>query len=181
MVNLDAGLRGFKHMAFEYDSSWCDDLVAVSWPKDLRAYFEEKSLRGLFIRFFLEAKAYGCRNDPIWLIDYGLKRDPLKRDYREDGPRPFWRKHMTFYANDRKFVEVDQWNKDQYEFTERPSALDFLAELDDMLGGVEPEHMLHHYQGCFGGSFCEVCESNETRSRYTVSGDVRVLACERNG
>lgn len=56
MVNLNTGLRGIKNMAFEYDSSWCDDLMVVSYPQDFRAYFEEKSPRGLFIRYFLESK-----------------------------------------------------------------------------------------------------------------------------
>ncbi|KAK1240094.1 hypothetical protein MKX08_007536 [Trichoderma sp. CBMAI-0020] len=68
MVNLNTGLRGIKNMAFEYDSSWCDDLMVVSYPEDFGAYFEEKSPRGLFIRFFIESKAWGYRDDSIWLI-----------------------------------------------------------------------------------------------------------------
>ncbi|KAM0520705.1 hypothetical protein ACHAPE_003102 [Trichoderma viride] len=182
MVNLDKGLRGITNMAFEYDSSWCDDLMVVSHPQDSRAYFEEKSPRGLFIRFFLESKAWGYRDDPIWLIDYGLKRDPLKRGLGDDRPRLPWREHMTFYANDRKFVEADRWTKKEYESSERLSALDFLSELDDMLGGVEPEHAFHHYEGNFSWfGYCEICEHNEMRRyRYRVSSDVRILACEEN-
>ncbi|KAM0457191.1 hypothetical protein ACHAPV_006830 [Trichoderma viride] len=182
MVNLNTGLRGIKNMAFEYDSSWCDDLMVVSYPQDFRAYTEEKSPRGLFIRYFLESKGWGYRDDPIWLIDYGLKRDPLKRGLGEDRPRLPWREHMTFYANDRKFVEVDEWSKNEYESTERWSALNFLDELDDMFGGVEPEHVFHHYEGNISSAgFCDSCEYDEIRGfRYCVSSHVRILACEEN-
>lgn len=89
---------------------------------------------------------------------------------------------MTFYANDRKFVEVDRWSKSEYDSTKKWSAFDFLAELDDMLGGVEPEHMFYHYEGklCSAG-FCELCEDDERSGfQYRVSSDVRILACEEN-
>lgn len=181
MVKPDTGLRGIKHVAFEYDSSWCDDLVEVSCPQDFRAYFEEKSPRGLFIRFFLECKAFGIENNPIWLIDYGLKQDPLKRDHREDHPRPFGREHMTFYANNQKFVEVDKWSENKYESTQRRSALYFLAELDFMLRGDDPEHVFHLCQGPSSWScFCETCDGAENPSLYRADRDVRILACERD-
>ncbi|UKZ69184.1 uncharacterized protein TrAtP1_010193 [Trichoderma atroviride] len=182
MVNPTTGLRDVKNMAFEFDSSWCDDLKVVSCPQDFRAYFEEKSPRGLFIRLFLELDACGERYDPIWLIDYGLKQDPPKRDLGEDRPRIPWPYQRTFFANDRKFVQVGRFYTDEYKSTERWSALDFLEELSDMLGGVSPGHAFHHYEGKFSwdGS-CPICEENaRTGIWYDIRSDIEVLVCERN-
>ncbi|KAL7894226.1 hypothetical protein HDV63DRAFT_415331 [Trichoderma sp. SZMC 28014] len=180
MVNRNAGLRGMKHLAFEYDPSWCDDLKMVSEAYDFFAYIEEKSPRGLFIRILLEALDSVYEPDSIWLIDYGLKRNTQNRD--DDGmqTRINRRKRMTFYGNNQNFVEADWESRSQYEDTERRSALDFLDELDGMLCGFRPDHMLHHYQGYFSNyGFCEVCDDNETRGyQYCAATHVRVLACE---
>lgn len=74
VVNDNVGLLGIKHMAFEFDPSWWDDLPMAVVPTDLIEYIEEKTHRGLFVRTLMSMQARDSMYAPetIWLIDYGL-------------------------------------------------------------------------------------------------------------
>lgn len=182
MVNSNTGLLGIRHLAFEYDSSWWDDLTMARLPQDFFVYIEEKTHRSLFIRTLMSMQALDSMYAPesIWLIDYSLKRDTQTHDHGSDRTGVYGRERMTFLGNDRKFVEVDRQSRNEYVSTEKLSALDFLDVLDGMLDGYEPGHLLKHYQGKRSFFICELCDDIGVVPPRLIDRDVRVLACERS-
>lgn len=187
VVNDNVGLLGIKHLAFEFDSSWWDDLPMAVVPTDLIEYIEEKTHRGLFVRTLMSMQARDSMYAPetIWLIDYGLKRNTQSRGNSEGSTGVYGRKRMTFHGKDRRFVEVDRLSQDDCVSTKGRSALDFLAVLDEMFTarGYQPGHVLQHYQGYHCWFICETCDgagSVLAPPPKRIDRDVRVLACERD-
>ncbi|KAL6886067.1 hypothetical protein GGI43DRAFT_388696 [Trichoderma evansii] len=182
MVNDNTGLRGIKHLAFEYDSSWWDDLTMTMFPQDFSIYVEEKTHRGLFLRTLMSMQIQDSTyaQDTIWLIDYGLKRNTQAHDDGGGRTGVYGRERMTFYGNDRKFVEVDRKSRNEYISTQPLSALDFLDVLDGMLDGYTPGHILEHIQGKYSLFICEICNDIGVVPPRLIDRDVRVLACERS-
>lgn len=164
MVEWDRGLRGFVNLALEYNSSWYDGLEQIYDPYYL---FREMSPRGLFIR------ALVCMDDDdsvyapktLWLIDYNLKRD------KDGSDRAASRKGKVFNGSDKKFVQVDLESQD---YSSR-SALDFVAQLEMLFGGINPAHSCLRHSGTYIG--CNGCDEGGWVDYY-IGRHVQVLACE---
>ncbi|KAM0261105.1 hypothetical protein ACHAQJ_002366 [Trichoderma viride] len=178
MVSRNTGLRGLRNLAFEYDSSWCDNLETFSgWPSDAYAFIEEKGPRGFFMRTLMSMDWLVSLyvHDSIWLIDYSLKRDGNGGDHAHTKAG----NHMTFYANDRKFVEVDKSSVREYLSAYSGSALEFVDQLNAIFCGFTPEHVFYHYTYGLSWHRCDMCEEDQVRSYRSVD-KIRILACEEN-
>jgi hypothetical protein len=98
-------VEGERHIALEYNPAW--DKV---WGYD---HAKDTVVRGA-VRDFIDDLAFstGEAGTPffLWFIDYRIKRNPRYQkldEERTEGPRDD--PPRTFYAKDRRFVEVKRW------------------------------------------------------------------------
>ncbi|KAH6845756.1 hypothetical protein B0I37DRAFT_312085 [Chaetomium sp. MPI-CAGE-AT-0009] len=94
-----------RHMALEYNPAW--DKV---WGYD---HAKDTVVRGA-VRDFIDGLAFstGEAGTPffLWFIDYRIKRNPRYQKLDEEGTEgPRDDPPRTFYAKDRRFVEVKRW------------------------------------------------------------------------
>ncbi|KAL7930168.1 hypothetical protein V8C35DRAFT_324596 [Trichoderma chlorosporum] len=164
IVSRDMGLRGFSNLAFEYDSSWYDGFEKIRDASDL---FEERSLRGLFVRTLVDVEDRGIyAAEKLWLIDYSLKRR------KDDGDHGASKQTKVFNGIDRKFVQVDLDSCD-YENTWSRSALQFLQDLDALFW-ENPKYT------CLKNWVYYSDRTDEGCCGYCIDDSVQVLACEEN-
>jgi hypothetical protein len=98
-------VEGERHMALEYNPAW--DKV---WGYD---HAKDTVVRGA-VHDFIDDLAFstGEAGTPffLWFIDYRIKRNPRYQkldEERTEGPRDD--PPRTFYAKDRRFIEVKRW------------------------------------------------------------------------
>ncbi|EHK18310.1 uncharacterized protein TRIVIDRAFT_47246 [Trichoderma virens Gv29-8] len=160
------------NVAIAYDPSW-NDIEKERDKYSFRGLYEEQSARGFFIRTLalieLNAQVH-FKSPTFWLIDYNINRIRFPKNTRKG--------RKVFYGNGQTFAEVDKSSsRRSFSSGEYSSALEFLDNLDILLGGDNPSHSMIHESG---RASCYICSNPFHGTRpYQIHRHVRVLMCEK--